>query len=62
MHGTCTEDHTGEYGTGVKYRPVLYYNGYDWMKNNPERDEWNLILNDMPAYKFFVYAIEKFRK
>jgi hypothetical protein len=54
--------YTGKNGIGVKYKLVLYYNGYNWMKNNPDVDEWDLILNDMPAYNFFVYEIEKFRR
>jgi hypothetical protein len=49
-------------GLPSKCKLVFNYNNYRWLKNNDEKDMWELIMNGESAYDFFVSEIEKLRR
>jgi hypothetical protein len=49
-------------GVPSKYKLVLYYNNYNWLKNNKENGQYELIDKGDSAYEFFISEIEKLRR
>jgi hypothetical protein len=49
-------------GIPAKYKLVLYYNNYNWLKNNKKNNQYELISWDDNAYGFFISEIEKLRR
>ena len=49
-------------GVPSKYKLVLYYNGYNWIRNNKGNNQYELISRDNEAYDFFVSEINKLRR
>jgi hypothetical protein len=49
-------------GLPEEYKLVLNYNDYNWLKNNDEKDLWNPVMRDNPAYDFFISALEELRR
>jgi hypothetical protein len=49
-------------GLPEKYKLVLNYNNYNWLRKNDEKRLWTLVMRDKPAYDFFVSEIEKLRR
>jgi hypothetical protein len=45
-----------------KYTLVLYYNDYDWLENNNERHELELMEKGESAFDYFVSEIRRFRR
>jgi hypothetical protein len=49
-------------GQQEKYKLVLNYNNYSWLKNNNEENLWTLVMSDQSAYDFFIFEIKKLRR
>jgi hypothetical protein len=45
-----------------RYKLVMNYNNYRWLKNNDEKDMWELVMRDEPAYDFFISWVENLKK
>jgi hypothetical protein len=45
-----------------KYKLVLYYNDYNWIKNNKGNNQYELISRGDRAYDFFINEIRKLRR
>jgi hypothetical protein len=45
-----------------KYKLLLNFNGYKWSEDTDEKDTWELVFKNEPAYDFFVSWIETLRK
>jgi hypothetical protein len=63
-HDRCIEiDFYNNYnGVPSKYKLVLYYNNYNWIKNNKGNNQYELIGGGDDAYDFFISEIEKLRR
>jgi hypothetical protein len=49
-------------GIPSKYKLVLYYNDYNWIKNNEGSNQYELVRSGDDAYNFFISEIEKLRR
>jgi hypothetical protein len=45
-----------------KYKLVLYYNDYNWIKSNKGNNRYELISRDDGAYDFFINEVGKLRR
>jgi hypothetical protein len=45
-----------------KYKLVLYYNDYNWIKSNKGNNQYELISRDDGAFNFFISEVEKLKR
>jgi hypothetical protein len=46
----------------AKYKLVLNFNDYKWSEDNDEKNTWELVIKNEPAYDFFVSWIETLKR
>jgi hypothetical protein len=49
-------------GMPSKYKLVLYYNGYNWLRTNKGNNRYELVARDDNAYDFFIAGLERLRR